>query len=102
MYFITCSIYFSIALHVSGHYCTHLQEHNCIIAAIGVWICGDYNIISWWAFFYILCELVFSRLFIVKGVVVSFAIYVLVCVFLYCLGVCMVSWFYVLSVLKIC
>ena len=51
--------------------------------------------------FYILCELVFSRLFIVKGVVVSFAICVLVCVSLYCVGVCMVFWFYVLSVLNL-
>ena len=39
--------------------------------------------------FYILCELVFSRLFIVKGVVVSFAIYVLVCVCVFVLFRCL-------------
>ena len=45
-----CTLFFSLfAVHVSAQ--RHLQEHNCIAAAKGVWMCGDYNIISWCAVF---------------------------------------------------
>src|SRR5215510_3437659 len=97
MYFI--SLFSLFALHVSAQ--RHLQEHNCITAAKDVWICGDYNIISWCLVFIFCVSWCFHVRSLFFWVWLSHLLSMCWCVCLFCFGVCMVSWFYVLNVLNL-